>query len=384
MKKILFILGIFLLVNTFNVQAYAKNPINETKEDAQVEQLYDYMTNMKTEYEILNDIDVKDYVKQYMKSGDGKFSSKKFIKALTSYGFKEVTACIKLMSTIVIICIICALISNLENAFSNGNLSNIAYFACYALLIILMAKSFYIGVSTAKHAIKSMTDFMAALIPVLLMLLASVGGFTQAAIMDPIVIGVINISARVFVDLIIPIICMSFVVEFVNNISEEHKIDRLSKLLNKGALWMQGILMTIFIGIITIRGITSSTIDAVAEKTVKFAIDNFIPIVGKSLSDAISTVAGYSLLLKNALSSIGLIIMIVIIVFPLIKMSIMALIYKITAALIEPVSDKRLVKCITSAGDSLILITSCLICISVMFFIMVSIIASAGKIVIGG
>ncbi|MCY6370320.1 stage III sporulation protein AE [Clostridium ganghwense] len=384
MKKILIIIIMFLLIPFSNVQAYTENPLLDSKDNMKIEQLYDYISNMKTEYEILNDMDVKTYVKQYMKSGDGKFSVKKIIKALLTYGFKEVAACGKLMAMIIVICIICALISNLENAFSNGNLSNIAYFACYALLIVLITKSFYIGISTAKDAIKSMTDFMAALIPVLLMLLASVGGFTQAAAMDPIIIGVTNISARIFIDLLIPIIGMAFVIQFVNNISEEYKVDKLSKLLNQVVLWVQGIIMTIFIGIITIRGITTSTIDAVAEKTVKFAVDNFVPIVGKSLSDAISTVAGYSLLLKNALSSIGLIILIAIIIFPVIKMIAMALIYKLTAALIEPVSDKRLVKCIGSAGDSLILITSCLISVSVMFFIMVSIIASAGKIVIGG
>lgn len=384
MKKVLVSLVIFLMISVFNVQAYTINPIADTKENSRVEELYDYMSNMKTEYEILNDVNIKDYVKSYMQQGNGKFSTKKVSKALITYSFKEVIACIKLMSTVVVICIVCALISNLESAFSNGKLSNIAYFACYALLIVLMSKSFYLGITVAKDAIKNMTDFMAALIPVLLMLLATVGGFTEAAIMDPIVIGVINISARIFVDLIIPLICMSFVVQFVNNISEEHQIDRLCQFLNKSALWIQGILMTIFIGVITIRGISSSTIDAVAEKTMKFAIDSFIPIVGKSLSDAISTVAGYSLLLKNALSSIGLVILIVIVLFPLIKIVIMALIYKITAILIEPVSDKRLVKSITAAGDSLILITSCLICVSVMFFIMIAIIASAGKMVIAG
>ncbi len=384
MKKILFILSIILLFPLCNVQASTENSMLDSKDNMKIEQLYDYMNNMKTEYEILNDIDVRTFVKEYMKSGDGKFSTKKIMRALITYGFKEVIASGKLMAMIIIICIICALINNLENAFSNGNLSNIAYFACYALLIVLISKSFYIGVTVAKDAIKSMTDFMAALIPVLLMLLASVGGFTQAAVMDPIVIGITNISARVFVDLIIPIIGMSFVMQFVNNISEDFKINNLSKLLNQVVLWTQGIIMTVFIGMVTIRGITTSTIDAVAEKTVKFAVDNFIPIVGKSLSDAISTVAGYSLLLKNALSGIGLIILIIIIIFPIIKMLLMAFIYKITAALIEPVSDKRLVKCIGSAGDSLILITSCLISVSVMFFIMISIIASAGKIVIGG
>lgn len=383
MRRLILIFILFLLI-PLDVQAYEPKVMINQEETQQVEQLYDYMTNMKTKYEILNDVDMKAYVKEYMKSGDGKFSTKKISKALLSYGFREVVACGKLMSMIIIICIICALISNLESAFSNGNLSNIAYFACYVLLIILISRTFYIGVSTAREAIKAMTDFMAALMPVLLMLLATVGGFTEAAVMDPIIIGVINISARVFVDLIIPIVGVSFVIQFVNNISQEYKVDNLAKLLNKTVLWIQGIVMTIFIGTVTIRSMTTATIDAVAEKTAKFAVDSFIPIVGKSLSDAISTVAGYSLLLKGALSSVGLIILVVILIFPVIKIVVMAFIYKLTAALIEPISDSRLVKCIAAAGDSLILINSCLISVSVMFFIIISIIASAGKSILGG
>lgn len=383
MKRLIIILILFLLI-PLNVQAFESAPMMKQEEIQQIEQLYNYMANMKTKYEILNDIDIKAYVKDYMKNGDGKLSTKKIFKALMSYGFREVIACGKLMYMIIIICIICALINNLENAFSNGNLSNIAYFACYSLLIILISRTFYIGVSTVREAIKDMTDFMAALMPVLLILLASVGGFSQAAVMDPIIIGVINISARIFVNLIIPIIGLSFVIQFVNNISQEYKVDNLSKLLNKSALWIQGIIMTIFIGTVTIRSMATATIDAVTEKTAKFAVDSFIPIVGKSLSDAISTVAGYSLLLKNALSSIGLIILIAILIFPVIKIVVMAFIYKLTAALIEPISDSRLVKCIASAGDSLILINSCLISVSVMFFIIISIIASAGRSILGG
>lgn len=385
MKKFILalIFLIFLLV-PLNVQAYTEAPALGKEQTQEVQELYNYITNMKTEYEILNEIDIETYVRQYIKSGDSDVSTEKIGKALASYAFREVIACGKLMSTIIIICIICALINNLENAFSNGNLSNVAYFACYALLIVLISRTFYIGVTTAKDAIIGMTDFMAALMPVLLMLLASVGGFTQVAVMDPLVIGVTNISARVFADLIIPIISITFVIQFVNNISEEYKIDKLAKLINKSILWVQGTIMTIFIGIVTIRSMTSATIDAVAEKTMKFAVDSFIPIVGKSLSDAISTVAGYSLLLKNALSSIGLIALIAIIILPLIKMISMAFIYKLTAALMEPISDSRLVKCISAAGESLVLITACLISVSVMFFIMISIVATAGKSIIGG
>lgn len=237
MKKFIVAFIIFLLV-PFYVQAYTENTTLDKEQTQEVQQLYNYITSMKTEYEILNDIDIETYVKQYIKTGDGDISTEKIGKALVSYAFREVIACGKLMSMIIIICIICALINNLESAFSNGNLSNIAYFACYALLIVLISRTFYIGVTTAKEAIIGMTDFMAALMPVLLMLLASVGGFTQVAVMDPLVIGVTNISARIFIDLIIPIISITFVIQFVNNISEEYKIDKLAKLINKSILWV--------------------------------------------------------------------------------------------------------------------------------------------------
>ena len=387
MKKIIFIL-LMILITSFNVQAKdSNNVLNATQDKVsseQIEHFYDYISNMKTKYELLKDVDAKTYVKDFMKTGDGKISSKKLVNAVAMYAVKELAASLKLLALIIVISLICALLTNLQKAFSSESLSNIAYFACYSLLIIIMAKSFYIGVDTARTTIKEMTDFMTALVPILIMLIASVGGFVEAAVMDPIIIGAITISAKIFMDVIIPIICMAFVLQFVNNMSSEYKIDKLTKLLNQAALWMQGIIMTIFIGIITIRGITANTIDQVTAKTAKFAVDNFVPIVGKSLSDAISTVAGYSILLKNALSSFGLIVIIVIMLFPIIKLFIMALLYKLTAALIEPISDGRLVNCINSAGGSIVLVTSCLICVSVMFFLMIAIIASAGKAMIGG
>lgn len=105
--------------------------------------------------------------------------------------------------------------------------------------------------------------------------------------------------------------------------------------------------------------------------------------LGKAISDAIATVAGYSILLKNAVSSLGLIIVIAIVLVPIIKIFIMATLYRLTAAIIEPISDNRIVSAISSVGDSLILIMSCVIVVSILFFVMISIIASAGKLIIG-
>jgi len=69
---------------------------------------------------------------------------------------------------------------------------------------------------------------------------------------------------------------------------------------------------------------------------------------------------------------------------PIIKIFVMGFMYKLTSALLQPVSDKKVADIIDSAGNSLMLLGSCIICVSVMFFIMIAILASAGKVAVGG
>jgi stage III sporulation protein AE len=381
MKKILMIICIIILI-PFRVYAAEEPQVNI--DEGKIQNLYNYISNMKNQSEMLNDLNPQDYVENFIKSGKGSISSSKIYNIIVRFAFKELLSSMKLMVLVVVIAVIAALIHNLQDAFSNEKLTNIAYFACYSLLIIVVAQSFYIAINLAKDTINNISDFMAALVPVLMLLLASVGGLTEVALLDPVIIGAVNVGARVYVTFILPMILIGFILQFVNNISSEYKIDKLTKLINQSAIWTQGIFMTVFIGILTIRGITSKTIDQVTVKVSKYALDNFVPIIGKCLSDAISSVAGYSLLLKNALSGLGLIIIVAIVLLPVLKIFLLSLLYKFTGALIEPISDKRIVSCITSVGDSLVLIMSCLISISVMFFVMISIIASTGKAIIGG
>ena len=215
-------------------------------------------------------------------------------------------------------------------------------------------------------------------------MLGAAGGLTQAATMDPIVLGATILIPQLYLNIIIPLILSSFVLQFANNMTNGSKLSNLCDIAKKSTIWIQGIIITIFIGLLTVRGITSSTIDAVTLKTTKFAIDNFIPIVGKSFSDAISSVAGYSLIIKNAIGSIGLIVIILIILYPIIKIVLSSIIFKLSASLLEPIADKRITKSIAAAGESLTLIMSCVLCVSLMFFLLIAMMVQAGKFVIGG
>lgn len=346
--------------------------------------LYDYINKMKLDVELMNELDPVEYIKSYLKDGKGNLSVSKVCKSVTSLLFKEVSSVLKLAVSILVIAILCSLLKNLQDAFSSKEISQIAFYSCYAILIMLLSKSFLIAISVAKNVICSISDFMGAILPILVTMIGIAGGITEAATIDPIVMAAVIIIPKIYTTIIIPLILISFVLQFANNLSEEHKIDNLCKLVKQWTLWLQGIIITFFIALLTIRGITSTTIDAVALKTTKFAVDNFVPIVGKAFSDAITSVAGYSLIIKNAISGIGLAVIVLLILYPILKLVLMSFIYKLSAALVEPISDKRITSAIASAGDSIVLLMSCVLSVSLMFFVLIAIIASAGKFIVGG
>lgn len=395
MKKIIYriivFLGlIFIGFNTFvgvEKTAYAEE-INTTVESeevqAQLENLYNYINNMKSDFELMNELDPVSYITSYLETGGGDISFSKISSAVLSLFFKEVRTVLGLAISIIIIGIISSLLKNLQDAFNNEGVSEIAFYACYALLIVILSKTFLISLDLGKDVIIGITDFMSKLLPILVIMLGAAGGITQAATLDPIILGATIIMPKLYINIIIPLILMSFVLQFANNMSNGTKLSNLSSMIKKSAIWLQGIILAIFIGVLTIRGITSSTIDAVTLKTTKVTMESFIPIVGKSLSDAISSVAGYSLVIKNAIGSIGLITIILIILYPIIKIALTSLVFKLSAALIEPITDKRITGSMSAAGDSLTLIMSCVLSVSLMFFILIAMIAQAGKFVIGG
>ncbi len=381
------ILGFQTTVN--KTVAFAEN--KETKENIMdketkegLNNLYDYINKMKTDVELVNELNPSEYVKSYIENGEGNISFSVILKAILSLLFREIRSVLKLVISVMVIAILCSLLKNLQDAFKNDNISQIAFFACYSILIMILSKSFLISISVAIEAINEISNFMNALLPILVTMIALAGGLVQAATLDPIILAGVTIIPKIYVTIIIPLILISFVMEFANNLSNEHKIDNLCKLLKQVIMWLQGIIITVFIAVLTIRGITADTMDAVALKTTKFAIDNFVPIVGKTFSDAITSVAGYSLIIKNAITGVGLIVIVLVLIYPIIKLIIMAFIYKLSAGLIEPISDKRITSSIASAGDALMLLLSCVISVSFMFFILLGIMASAGKFIVGG
>ena len=113
MKKLIILTIMILFFFSLSVQAIGSDTIKDSNENKQVQSLINYMNNIKSKNELIGSVDAKTYIKDFMLTGDGKFSNKKLVQAITNYALREVISSLKLMATLLVICIVCALLSNL-------------------------------------------------------------------------------------------------------------------------------------------------------------------------------------------------------------------------------------------------------------------------------
>jgi len=113
-------------------------------------------------------------------------------------------------------------------------------------------------------------------------------------------------------------------------------------------------------------------VDGISIRTAKFAIDNFVPFVGGMFADTVDTLVGCSLLIKNALGVTGLILLAGILAGPMTQTLGAALMYQMCAALLQPVAESRLLKCMADFSRVMMLMFVVQMSLGAMFILLIA------------
>ncbi|MDR4903494.1 stage III sporulation protein AE [Bacillus mycoides] len=312
--------------------------------------------------------------------GEKEFSIKEWMIGLLKYLFHELVANGKLLGTLIMLTIFSALLQSLQSAFSKSSVSKIADAVVYMVLIIFALNSFYVVMTYARETIQTMVDFILALLPILLALIATGGGVVSVSFFHPIIIFLMNTSGLLMNYIVLPLLLLATILSIVSTMSDQYKVTKLSKLLQNVSVGIIGIFLTVFLGVLSVQGTASAVADGIAVKTAKFVTGNFIPVVGRMFTEAADTVISASGLLKNTVGIIGLVILCLIVAFPAIQIFCIAFIYKFAAAVLQPVGGGAIIQCLDIIGRSIIYVFACLAIVSFMFFLSITIIIAAGNI----
>lgn len=317
------------------------------------------------------DIDIKEIFKASM---SGKLDESKILKYIYKLLGNNLKEAIKTMSAIIIIIIIHSILKSISENLGNESVAKITYYIQYILIVTLVMKNFGGIIIEVKTAVQNLSDFTNTLIPLLTTLMIATGNAVTSSMIEPILILIITFIGNFINNVLIPIVLVSTALGIISKISEQAQVEKLSKFLKKGSLWVLTTVLTLFISLATLEGGITSGLDGVTLKAGKSVVSSAIPVVGKILGDAIDTVLGYSNIIKNAVGVVGIIVIACICLRPILSLTALTITYYLGSALCEPIADKKIVELIEQIAGTFKILLAIVFTITVMLIIGIAIV----------
>ena len=370
MKNVVFIIILILILGTnISFADTEDNVINSQMDSFNISNFINE-ANKYTE-DILEDVDIGELLNNAIR---GEIDNNELLKNIFPLLGEEIKEAIKVMVSIIVIVLIHSVFKSIADNLNNKSVSQITYYVQYILIATVIMNNFSNIITLLKDTITNMTGFLQSLFPLLMTLMLASGSVVSVNMIQPIILFIINLISNIFQTIIIPAVLIGTALAIVSKISDRIQIDKLSKFIKSSSVWVIGILLTIFVGVLSIEGTLGSSVDGITAKTAKAAVSSFIPVVGKVLGDAVDTVIGCSSILKNAIGIVGVIVVIAICILPIIKLAVITIIYHLTAAICEPIADSKVISLISQMADTFKILLAILCATSVMMIIGVTLV----------
>ena len=299
----------------------------------------------------------------------GKVDNRTIFKRTLKIFGQEVLKGIRTIAGVLVIVLIHSILKTIADGLQTSSISTIVYYIQYILIVTLVMSNFTDIVSSITNTVNNLVGFMNTLVPLLITLMIYTGSIATSGLLQPIILFVVGFVGNIINTLILPAISIITALIIVSKLSDKVQIGKLAKFMKSTIVWFLGIILTIFVGVVSLEGTLASSVDGITAKTAKAAVSSLIPVVGKILGDSVDSVLGCGLVLKNALGVVGVIIIIGICIMPIIKLATLSIIYTISSAIIEPLADEKIVKLIEEFGGIFKLLLAILCAVSVLLII---------------
>jgi len=385
-KYIVFLLAVAFLICNFTISACAEDDlqdkgsiIDEQADTYEIKDLNDRLEDIDPEF-IYNLLGTKynDNLLADIAKGKIRFDFNQMTRYILGIIFKEVKINLEIMIKLVIVCMLYSFLKTIQSSFMGSNILEIGFFACYVVVVSIILISLGETARLGLDAISKMIDFMFATIPILLGLLSAGGNIVSSGIFKPIIVMMAEVCAVFMRNFFIPLIMFASIISIVNNVSDKIQLSRLSSFLKQICLWVLAFIMTAFMAVLSVQGSVGSVADGIAGKTAKTAI-GFIPVAGKYLADATDTVFACAMLIKNAAGIAVMIGILGICIMPMLKITAIICVYKITCILVEPITDKRITESINECANAASFILGIAACVTFMFILAVTVMIGAAN-----
>lgn len=278
-----------------------------------------------------------------------------------------------LLLSILLLGIAAALMSNFSNIFQNQQIAEVSFEITYLLLFLILLQVFSGAMEIAGEVLLGIQDFMNVLVPAFCLAVTMASGSTTALVFYEFFLGLIYFIQRLIQNGLMALIQIHVILVFVNHLTKEEYLSQMKEMTSKITVWLLKSMLAVVIGFNTIQGILNPAVDSLKTTLFSRAVE-VIPGIGNIAGSVTDVVLGSSVLIKNGIGVAALVVLVLICLVPLAKLGMLVLILELAAALIQPVSDKRMTGCVTGVGEGIRLLFRVVFTTVVLFMLTIAVV----------
>ena len=349
-----------------DVEIELNNATSNILDNMDFSELENYLQNSQFNYSFLNNKTFKEFVVDVV-NGEEEFGIKEFFIFLIN-SFKSLS--IQLLSpllSVFIIILLATLFNNLRGRKISG-VSEIIYLVCFAGVVLILSYVISGIVINVKDSISNVQNQMNILFPILITLMTGIGGVATASAYSPLMAMLSFLISKIFFYILFPLFSLSLILSIVGNISENVRLTKFNGFLKSSFKWILGIVCSVFLAYLSVKSVVQAGKDGLSIKATKYAIKNYIPMLGGYISDGFQFVKAGGLIVKNAVGFVGIILIVGTCIIPVLSVGVMQLGLKFLSGVVEPLGDDKSAKFFLSISDSLKMLLAIIIGIAIMYF----------------
>lgn len=318
-----------------------------------------------------NELGFQDII-QGLIQGDFDFSEE-YEGGIREFIIEEISFNKKDMTYLLILAVSASVFSVFTEVLKDKQIADTWFYMLYLMMCVVVFGAFKEIMECALSASKDLVSFIEVLVPAYSLSVSLATGPCTGAGFYQCTLILISLISNVVNVLIIPMTQAFVIVKIINYISEEDILSRMAGLFESGVKWMLKTSMTVLVGFQVIQSLLAPAIDSLKNTSVSRAL-SAIPGIGGAAGAVTEMLVGSAVLVKNGIGTAAIIVILIICLPPLIKIAVFTISYKVLAAVVQPVTDKRFTGCMAAAADGGALVLKSCSMIAAMFMLSIAIV----------
>lgn len=256
----------------------------------------------------------------------------------------------ELLVKMIVLVIVAAIFNNYSSIIKFSFVGEQGFYITYLMIAVLLMQSFFLVYDVAEETVYYIQDVMECMLPAFYMSIVMCSGLTTSQMVNSMFLWMLAFVEKVLLSVVLPAIRIYFLIILLNQINSKDRFSKLAGLLKQGIQFLLKAVVTGIIGLNVMKSILIPVYDNAKYNMLQKGL-SVIP-GGTSLSGLSTILIGAGVLIKNSVGIAAVMILLVLGGIPILKILCFYVIYKVILALVQPISDSRILAGIQGAADS--------------------------------